>query len=40
MFKEARNAYGVCNEDDNDLIDHLNPHSSYELDIGVESLEL
>ena len=33
MFDEAKNAYEASVEDE-DLIDHLNPASSFELDIG------
>lgn len=33
MFNEAKNAYGSSGDDD-DLIDHLDPNSSFELDIG------
>ena len=35
MFDEAKNAYGGSGDDD-DLIDHLDPSSSFELDIGGE----
>ena len=33
MFDEAKNAYGA-DSDDQDLIDHLDPDSSFEVDIG------
>ena len=33
MFDDAKNAYGESDEDD-DLIDHLDPRSSFKLDIG------
>lgn len=33
MFDDAKNAFGVDGDDD-DLIDHLNPDASFELDIG------
>lgn len=33
MFDEAKNAYGG-HGDDEDLLDHLNPNSSFELEIG------
>lgn len=33
MFDEAKNAYGQ-NADDRDLIDHLDPRSSFKLEIG------
>ena len=36
MFNEAKNAYGA-NEDDLDLLDHLDPHNTFRLDIGGES---
>jgi hypothetical protein len=36
MFDEAKNAYGGSGEDE-DLIDHLDPTSSYEFDVGGES---
>ena len=36
MFDEAKNAYGVSGADE-DLLDHLDPTSDFELDIGGES---
>jgi len=33
MFDEAKNAYGAIGEDA-DLLDHLDPSSSFKLDIG------
>ena len=33
MFDDAKNAYGELTDD---LIDHLNPANSFELDIGGE----
>jgi len=33
MFDEAKNAYGT-GDDDDDLVDHLDPSSSFKLDIG------
>jgi hypothetical protein len=33
MFDEAKNAYGAGG-DDHDLIDHLDPDSSFEVDLG------
>ena len=33
MFNEAKNAYGISDEDD-DLVDHLDPASTFKLDIG------
>jgi len=33
MFDAVKNAYGESSKD-NDLIDHLDPRSSFELDIG------
>jgi hypothetical protein len=35
MFDDAKNAYGEGGGDD-DLIDHLNPRSSFKMDIGGE----
>lgn len=35
MFADAKNAYGEGDADD-DLIDHLNPRSSFRMDIGGE----
>jgi hypothetical protein len=35
MFDEARDAYGINGPDEN-LLDHLDPASSFELDIGGE----
>jgi hypothetical protein len=36
MFDEAKNAYGAS-EADQDLLDHLDPKSTFEFDIGGES---
>ena len=36
MFDKAKNAYGAGGADD-DLLDHLDPTSDFELDIGGES---
>lgn len=36
MFKEAKNSYGAKG-DDQDLIDHLDPHNSFRMDIGGEA---
>ena len=35
MFVDAKNTY-ADNSDDHDLIDHLDPHSSFRLDLGAE----
>lgn len=35
MFQDAKNTYGA-NGDDPDLIDHLDPHDSFRMDIGGE----
>ncbi len=36
MFDQAKSAYGII-EADEDLLDHLDPTSDFELDIGGES---
>ena len=35
LFVDAKSAY-ADNSDDHDLIDHLDPHSSFRLDLGGE----
>lgn len=35
MFEDAKNSYGV-QEADQDLLDHLDPHNSFRMDIGGE----
>ena len=37
MFDQAKGAHGETSEDLEDLIDHLDPTSSFEFDIGGES---
>ena len=34
MFDDAKDSYGGC---DDDLVDHLDPNSSFELELGGES---
>ena len=34
MFDEAKRAHGEANDDLEDLLDHLDPTNSFELDIG------
>lgn len=37
MFNDAKNAYESGNEDDIDLIDHLDPETDFKMDIGGEA---
>jgi hypothetical protein len=37
MFDELKRAHGEAREDLEDLLDHLDPKSSFELDIGGEA---
>jgi hypothetical protein len=34
MFDEAKRAHGEASDDLEDLLDHLDPTNSFELDIG------